>query len=145
MKVEALDSTSMFVMALLSGACFAVVYRIPRRYFLHATLLAMIARMCIFVIGAKTQLSFATFVASFIVGAVSHLFARTTGKPAQAFLIPGVISMVPGTSLSRAFSAALIADYTQAYIAVGQALSVTAAISFALLLANWVIPSKRML
>lgn len=145
MKTEILDSTSMYLMALLSGACFAVVYRIPRRYFLHATLIAMIARICIFTIGAKTPLSFATFVASFVVGAISHLFARTTGKPAQAFLIPGVICMVPGASLYRAFSAALIADYSQTYLAVAQALSVTAAISFALLLANWIVPSKRAL
>lgn len=145
MTPEQIEQELMFFMALLGGACFAVVYRIPRRYFLHATLLAMIARILVFAIAAKTQVAFATFVASFVVGAISHLFARTTGKPAQAFLIPGVICMVPGTSLYRAFSAALIGDYSTANLAVAQALSVTASISFALLLANWVVPSKRML
>lgn len=133
------------LMSLLSGACFAVVYRIPRRYFLHAALLAMVAKMCVYVISMKAQLAFATFVASFVVAAISHLFARVTGKPAQAFLIPGVITMVPGTVLYRAFSSALVADYTQATVAVVQALSITAAISFALLLANWVVPNKRVL
>jgi len=73
------------------------------------------------------------------------LFARATGKPAQAFLIPGVMFLVPGTSLYKAFSGALNADYQSAMTLLVQAVIVTASISFALLLANWVVPSKRTL
>lgn len=133
------------VIAAVGGACFGIVFRIPPRYFLHATVLAMIARLGASVIGASTHVGFATFVSAFIVGATSHVFARATGKPAQAFLIPGVMFLVPGTSLYKAFSGALSADYQSAMALLVQAIIVTASISFALLLANWVVPSKRTL
>lgn len=133
------------LIAALGGACFGIVFKIPPRYFLHATILAMIARLGASRIGASTHIGFATFVSTFIVGAISHVFARLTGKPAQAFLIPGVMFLVPGTSLYKAFSGALSADYQLAMALLVQAIIVTASISFALLLANWVIPSKRTL
>jgi uncharacterized membrane protein YjjB (DUF3815 family) len=53
--------------------------------------------------------------------------------------------LVPGTSLYKAFSGALSADYQSAMALFVQAIIVTASISFALLLANWVVPSKRTL
>lgn len=133
------------LIAALGGACFGIVFKIPPRYFLHATILAMIARLGASRIGASTHIGFATFVSTFIVGAISHVFARLTGKPAQAFLIPGVMFLVPGTSLYKAFSGALSADYQLAMALLVQAIIVTASISFALLLANWVVPSKRTL
>jgi uncharacterized membrane protein YjjB (DUF3815 family) len=133
------------IIAAIGGACFGIVFRIPPRYFLHATILAMIARLGASMIGSSTHIGFATFVSAFAVGAISHVFARITGKPAQAFLIPGVMFLVPGTSLYKAFSGALSADYQSAMALLVQAIIVTASISFALLLANWVIPSKRTL
>ena len=131
--------------AALGGACFGIVFKIPHRYFLHAVVLAMIAKLGIDVIGAKTHLGFATFVSTFIVGSISHIFARSTGKPAQAFLIPGVMFLVPGTSLYKSFSGAMNADYQASMALLVQAIVITASISFALLLANWVIPSRRTL
>ena len=131
--------------ALLGGACFAIVYKIPRRYFIHATLLAMTAKLTVDFLSAKTHISFATFFAAFLVGAVSHVFARSSGKPAQAFLIPGVMYLVPGTSLYRAIASAMTNDFTATSSALAQAVIVTASISFALLLANWIVPSKRAL
>jgi uncharacterized membrane protein YjjB (DUF3815 family) len=53
--------------------------------------------------------------------------------------------LVPGTSLYRAFSGAINADYQSAMALIMQAVIVTASISFALLLANWVLPSRRTL
>jgi len=133
------------LIAATGGACFGIVFKIPPRYFLHATSLAIIARLGMLTIGAKTHIGFATFVTAFAVGSISHIFARATGKPAQAFLIPGVMFLVPGTSLYRAFSGAINADYQSAMALIMQAVIVTASISFALLLANWVLPSRRTL
>ena len=133
------------LVALLGGACFAVVYRIPRRYFIHASLLAMTAKLSVEYLSTKFHISFATFFSAFIVGAISHLFARSTGKPAQAFLIPGVMYLVPGTSLYRTIASAMNNDFAATSILLAQAVVVTASISFALLLANWIVPSKRTL
>jgi uncharacterized membrane protein YjjB (DUF3815 family) len=133
------------IIAAVGGASFGIVFRIPRRYFLHATIIAMIARLGASNIGSIAHIGFATFVSTFVVGSISHVFARFTGKPAQAFLIPGVMFLVPGTSLYKSFSDALSANYEGAMALLVQAIIVTASISFALLLANWVVPSKRTL
>lgn len=134
-----------FLVSLLGGACFAVVFRIPRRYFIHASLLAMLAKITVEIISPAGHIAFATFIASFLIASISHLFARYTGKPAQAFLIPGVMYLVPGTSVYGAFSAALVNDLAAMSSALILSLTVTASISFALLLANWVVPSRRTL
>jgi uncharacterized membrane protein YjjB (DUF3815 family) len=134
-----------FLFALLGGTCFAIVYRIPRRYFAHAALLAMLAKITITLIGQKSHIAFATFLTSLAIAVLSHLFARSTGKPAQAFLIPGVMYLVPGTPLYKAFSAALASDFQTMSQSLVLTITVTASISFALLLANWVVPSKRTL
>lgn len=133
------------LIAALGGACFGIVFKIPRRFFVHAVVLAMIAKLGIDTLGARAHLGFATFVSTFVVGAISHIFARMTGKPAQAFLIPGVMFLVPGTSLYKSFAGAMNADYQTSMSLLVQAIVITASISFALLLANWVIPSKRTL
>ena len=133
------------LIAALGGACFGIIFKIPPRYFPHATVLAMLARLGASAIAERAHIGFATFVSTFIVGAVSHLFARMTGKPAQAFLIPGVMFLVPGTSIYKAFAGAMSADYENAITLLMQAVIVTASISFALLLANWVVPSRRTL
>jgi uncharacterized membrane protein YjjB (DUF3815 family) len=133
------------LIAALGGACFGIVFRIPPRYFVHATILAMIAKIGATILGNATHIAFATFVITFIIGSLSHLFARITGKPAQAFLIPGVMFLVPGASLYKAFSGAMSSDYQSGMSLLVQAIVITASISFALLLANWVIPSRRTL
>ncbi len=133
------------LIAAIGGASFGIVFRIPYRYFLHVVLLAMVAKLGVDVISQKANVGFATFVSTFIVGAISHVFARATGKPAQAFLIPGVMFLVPGTSLYKSFAGAMTADYQAAMALLVQAIIVTVSISFALLLANWVVPSKKTL
>lgn len=139
------DSMLSMFFALLGGSCFAIVYRIPLRYFVHAALLAMLAKISLDFLAARSHIAFATFLTSFIIATISHLFARITGKPAQAFLIPGVMYLVPGAALYKGFSAALANDFATTSVALVLAMTITASISFALLLANWVVPSKRTL
>jgi uncharacterized membrane protein YjjB (DUF3815 family) len=133
------------LVAALGGACFGILFKIPPRYFIHSTLLAMLAKLGAGALGQMSHIGFATFVSAFIVCSISHIFARLTDKPAQIFLIPGVMFLVPGTSIYKAFAVAMTADYNAAMALSMQALVVTASISFALLLANWIVPSRRSL
>ena len=143
MNIE--DRAVTFLVALLGGACFAVVFRIPRRYFIHASLLSMLAKITVEIVSTRAHVAFATFIASFLIATISHLFARSTGKPAQAFLIPGVMYLVPGTSVYKAFSAAVANDFVTMNTTIVLSITITASISFALLLANWIVPSRRTL
>ena len=131
--------------AALGGACFGILFKIPARYFLHSTILAMIAKLGAGILAERSHIGFATFVSAFIVCSISHVFARITGKPAQIFLIPGIMFLVPGTSIYRAFSGTMAGDFDTAMTLSAQAIMVTVSISFALLLANWIVPSRKSL
>ena len=131
--------------ALLGGACFGILFKIPIRYFVHSTVLAMIAKLGAGVLAERTHNGFATFVSAFVVCAISHVFARASGKPAQIFLIPGIMFLVPGTSIYKAFSGAMTGDFNSAMTLSAQAIVVTVSISFAIHLATWIVPSRKSL
>ena len=88
---------------------------------------------------------FATFITALGIGCLSHVFARTTRAPAQCFLIPGVMFLVPGTYIYRAFSAALDRKLEEAATLSLATVTITVGISFGLLLANWLVPAKKTL
>ena len=129
----------------IGGGCFAIVYKIPRRYFIHATLVAMLARLGMEGIRMHLHIAYATFITAGLVAVASHVFARATNKPAQMFLIPGVILLVPGISVFKFFTAMLEKKFSDANLHLVDAIACTFAISFAILLANWIVPSKRTL
>jgi uncharacterized membrane protein YjjB (DUF3815 family) len=131
--------------AALGGACFGILFKIPTRYFLHSTVLAMIAKLGAGMLAERSHIGFATFVSAFVVCSISHLFARASGKPAQIFLIPGIMFLVPGSSIYKAFSGVMSGDFIIAQTLSAQAIVVTVSISFALLLANWIVPSRKLL
>ena len=133
------------IVALMAAACFAIVFKTPRRYFVHTVALGMLSGVGIHIFPADIHIGFSTFSVALIVGCLSHLLARATGKPAQAFIIPSVMFLVPGAYLYRGFAQAMAKEYTTMGESFLTAISITLAISFGLLLANWVVPSKKLL
>ena len=134
-----------YISALIGAICFAVVFRTPRKYFAQTIVIGFISCMAPRFLPADWSVGFATFVIALGIGALSHAFARITGAPAQCFLIPGIIFLVPGTYIYRAFSAAL-AQQTREAAALGlTAVTITCGISFGLLFANLIVPSKKTL
>ena len=134
-----------FVFTLLGSASFAVAFKVPKRFFLHAVFLAFCGRSLLTLLETEHQIALVTLVVAFLIAAASHLLARFTSAPAQAFLIPGIIFLVPGTYIYRAFSAALSDHTSEAIQHILTVVSVATAISFALLLANWILPSRKSL
>ena len=134
-----------FLATLLGAMCFAVVYRAPRRYFFLTAVTAFAAGTILRSAPATWHPGAATFFTSLLVAALSHVFARATRAPAQCFLIPGIMFLVPGTLIYRAFSAALMGSLADAERLGMNALAVTLGISFGILIANWVVPSRKAL
>jgi uncharacterized membrane protein YjjB (DUF3815 family) len=140
-----MDRLTFSFVALMAAACFAIVFKTPRRYFIHTVALGMLSGVGIHLFPPHVHVGFSTFTVALVVGCLSHLLARATGKPAQAFIIPSVMFLVPGAYLYRGFSQAMAKDYTMMGESFLTAISITLAISFGLLLANWVVPAKRAL
>ena len=140
-----MDRVAFTLVSLMAAACFAIVFRTPRRYFVHTVALGMLSGVAIHLFPPHVHVGFSTFCVALVVGCLSHLLARATGKPAQAFIIPSVMFLVPGAYLYKGFAQAIAKEYLNMGESFLTAISITLAISFGLLLANWVVPSKRTL
>ncbi len=131
--------------ALLGAISFAIVFRTPRHYFPQTVLVGLFAGIAPRLLPDTWGIGFATFIAALGCGAISHAFARTTRAPSQCFLIPSVIFLVPGTTIYRAFSAALQENNRAAFGLALNAVTITCGITFGLLIASWLVPSRKTL
>ena len=88
------------ISAFFATAAFAVLFYIPKKYIIHA---GMIGSFCwfIYLLVVKTggDKVLANFIATMFVALASHLLARIYKTPVTMFLIPGVISLVPGAGM----------------------------------------------
>jgi uncharacterized membrane protein YjjB (DUF3815 family) len=140
-----MDHLLFFLAAILGATCFAILFRTPRSYLPHTITVGFIACVAIKLIPDSGTPGGPTFIVALGVGCLAHLLARFTQKPAQGFLIPAIIFLVPGSYVYRSFSRAMDDDMMGSFKLFLAALSVSLAISFGLLLANWFIPPKRTL
>lgn len=134
-----------YPLALLGSSCFAILFRTPVKYLPLTVLIGFIACAGIRMFPANWHVGYATFIMALLIGSVSHTFSKFTKAPAQCFLIPGVIFLVPGTYLYRAFTAGMSQDINAVVSTLFTAIVITLGISTGLLVANWIIPSRKAL
>lgn len=134
-----------YLVAMIGAACFAVIYRVPHRYLVPTILVGSFASISIKSLPVIWHIGFSTFITALGIGTLAHILARYTKAPAQTFLIPGVIFLVPGTIIYRAFNKALEAHTTEAAELLFAAVIISSGISFGLLIANWLVPSRKTL
>ena len=145
MNGSAMEILIAVLVSMIGASSFAILFRTPRRYFIPTILLGTMASMGMQSFPESWNVGIATFAVALLVGIASQILARITDKPAQAFLIPGVIFLVPGATIYKSFTSALNHQMSSATLLMLNAAVVTLCISFALLLANWVVPSKKQL
>jgi uncharacterized membrane protein YjjB (DUF3815 family) len=133
------------IAGILAALSFSVIFRTPRRYLIPTVAIGTCTWLLTHTIPLPIAEPLDTFVVSLLIASVSHVMARITRKPAQGFLIPGVIVMVPGTRVYEAIRAGSAGDYSATAENIAVALATAVAISFGLLLANWIVPPRRAL
>lgn len=133
------------LMIVFGSCCFGIIFRVPRRFFLFAVLVGVISGSAPHFFPDTMNAAVVTFFVAFGVACLSNAIARVSGTPAQGLLIPGVIFLVPGAKVYRAFTAAVTESSGEASPLVLEAVLVTVAISFGLLIANWLVPVRKTL
>ncbi len=136
-----MDHAMLVIFSITSGLSFCVLFRIPRRFIIANVLLAVFASMSLRLSAQKT--GFETFFIAMGIGILSHLLARKTQSPAQGFLIPGVMFLVPGDAVYQTISAIIESNPDLAFNRGLKAMLTTLSISFALLVVNWVMPPRQ--
>jgi uncharacterized membrane protein YjjP (DUF1212 family) len=85
------------------------------------------------------------FATSLVLAAVANLYARSTQRPAQLFLMPGMLLLVPGALSFRSLEALLRGDYVTGATQFVDVLQVAGALVMGLLVASVVAPPKKAL
>jgi uncharacterized membrane protein YjjP (DUF1212 family) len=85
------------------------------------------------------------FATSLVLAAVANLYARRTQRPAQLFLMPGMLLLVPGALSFRSLEALLRGDYVTGATQFVDVLQVAGALVMGLLVASVVAPPKKAL
>ena len=132
------------ILGLFGGLFFAINFRVPIRLIFITASLAMASEIAeLWLMGYFQHLAKVNFVVSLGLALTSQVCARITNSPAQIFLIPTFILLVPGTKLYEGVVHAINHQYLELANAWVQAGIVTTSMSFAILVATWLIPSKQ--
>lgn len=84
-------------MAVLS---FGLVLEMPRKYLIWCGLTGGVCWLVYLLVkGGTGSMILAVFMSSLSVALMGHLFARLLRAPVSVFLVPGILPLVPGTSI----------------------------------------------
>lgn len=133
------------VLALLAAsASFGVLLGMPRK-------LLGLAMISGFIVWATTTLSLqlppagASFIGALVLGLASNIYARTSKRPAQLFLLPGLLLLVPGAFGFRSLDALLRGDYVSGASQAVDMVLIAGGLVMGLLVANIALPSRKIL
>jgi uncharacterized membrane protein YjjB (DUF3815 family) len=93
--------------AAMAAIGFGSISRIPRRAYLWCGLIAAIGHSTRFILMNKDLLDMhiiiATFTASFVIGVLAVFASPLAKTPAEAYLFPSLLPMIPGMYAYRSF------------------------------------------
>ena len=129
----------------LAAAGFAVLFSVPRAL-LHTAMLSCAVAWAATGLGTRSLPgSLVAFIASFALGVVANGLARSTNRPAQLYMLPGLVLLVPGSFGFRSLESFLGGELAGG-ASEGFAMVVTAgAIVTGVLCANVVLPARKLL
>jgi uncharacterized membrane protein YjjB (DUF3815 family) len=127
----------------IASASFAILFGVPPRFLFITSCIGAVSVMSMKYAPANLHIGYVTFFTSFIVACMSHFVAKIKRQPAQIFLIPGIIFLVPGQLIYQAMQAGLQQDLNLMLNKMLTVIAVGFAVSFGILLANWMLPSRR--
>ncbi|MBS2017872.1 MAG: threonine/serine exporter family protein [Deltaproteobacteria bacterium] len=130
---------------LVSSGAFGIVFQIPRRYLWAALVSGSVGYVVTALAVRSLPEHVAAFCAALAVCTVANLLARITDRPAQLFQLPGMVLLVPG-SFGFVSLGKFLANEAEAgtQMAFTMAL-VGAALVIGVLVANVVMPARKLL
>jgi uncharacterized membrane protein YjjP (DUF1212 family) len=129
----------------LAALCFAVLFHVPRKHLVAAMVSGAIGWV---VTGQATRYlpgSLAAFCAALSVTLWANACARTSQRPAQVFLLPGLILLVPGSFGFLSLEAFLRGEFLGGAAKGFEMFLVAGAIVTGLLMANVILPARKVL
>lgn len=145
---EILEILKLLAMAALGTLGFSIIFYIHPRRLALATLGGLIAGGIYIITVRITDSEFiSTTLASFAATAFSEIAARKTMAPAVVYLVPGIITLVPGNALYYTMNSIVSENYTAAMQYGKTTIEVALGISGGLISASiiWALIQKKQL
>lgn len=87
--------------------------------------------------------SHAAFLTAFLLAATATVYARNTSRPAQLFLMPGMLLLVPGALSFRSLETLLRGDVLASASQAADMVTIAGALVMGLLVASVLVPSRK--
>jgi uncharacterized membrane protein YjjP (DUF1212 family) len=130
---------------LVASSAFGVIFSVPRAQ-LAAAMVTGAVGFALTLVGARfLPVSLTAFVSALAVCLVSNGMARVSNRPAQVFQLPGLILLFPGTFGFLSFEAFLRGEFLGGAQKGFDMFMIAGAIVTGLLLANVLLPARKLL
>lgn len=129
---------------LLAALSFGVMLGLAR----DKLIIALASGVLVWVIGLLTRPLpgvQAAFFNALVLAIGANLWARVTGKPAQVFLMPGMLLLVPGALSFRSLDTMFSGDAVRGISGMADVILITGALVMGLLVANVALPPRKAL
>ncbi len=131
--------------AFLASLAFGLTFKVPRRFLLWAVFSGALAWLAIDFGSRRLPVTMSAFVASLVVNLYANVAARVTERPAQTFLLPGLMLLVPGSFGFVSLEAFLRGEVLGGAAKGFEMFMVGGAIVTGILCANVILPARKAL
>ena len=124
--------------AFVAASVLPIIFGIPKRHIIADGVVGALGWLCYLLVSQKMTIVMATLFASMLVAFLSNILARMLKAPVTVFLIPGILSMVPGTSIYRVIHYMIQNDSDSTRYYLMETLQIAGMIVFAILIVETV-------
>ncbi|TDM12615.1 threonine/serine exporter family protein [Macrococcus lamae] len=130
-----------FITSFFATLFFSILFNAPKRLLIPCGVVGAVGWV-VYYFTMQTMTSVgASFLGAFCLGAMAHLMARYYKRPVIIFYVSGIIPLVPGGLAYDATKLMIIHDYTAALQKSFEAMMISGAIAFALIVVEIIFQS----
>lgn len=124
-----------FIFAFASTIGFSIIFNIPRRHILPASLCGACGWLAFqYLLSIGEAMVFACFMGACIVSILSEIFCRFFKEASTVFIIPGILPLVPGAGMYHTMLSLLNKDFSATAEIGTQTLLMAGSIAIAILI-----------
>lgn len=113
---------------------FSVILETPKKYLLYCGFVGAVGWGIYLAASGRGSLVMAVLCAGSVIALISHVFARIFKAPVTAFLIPGILPLVPGASIYRTIFFIIHGDRAMSNFYLIETLQIAGGIAFSIFL-----------
>ncbi|WP_100332562.1 threonine/serine exporter family protein [Bacillus xiapuensis] len=132
-----MDIAVQLATSFVAAAAFGIIFNAPKESLLTSGWVGMIGWIVYYWLWKDGMTPvFSTVIASFVIGIISHIYAKKLKMPIIIFTVAGIIPLVPGGISYNAMRSFVQNEYTAALVLTAQAFMISGAIALGLILSE---------